>query len=122
MLRAATTLLAGFSAAGFLLLSSPALACNGDCGCPHHRQAQQKDADSANVLAPVDQLLSDKCNCDGPSECTCKKGECKCKKCSQHQHADGVKKTQLLRPLRGAPASPAIPENARLDASAGVFI
>ena len=84
----------------------------------------KKDSAAAqdSVLAPVDQILSSTCSCAGPGDCTCKKGECKCKKCSHHMNEDGVKKTQLLEPLNGNKISPVLPDTARLDATAGTMI
>lgn len=57
------------------------------------------------------------CGCSGRSDCTCKKGSCKCAKCG-HSHA--VK--PMVAPLKGEPATTELPKNARLDATAGVFI
>lgn len=85
--------------------------------------AQKKDEAppaQGSVLRPVDEILSATCNCGGPADCTCKKGECKCKKCDKHHR--GVQKTLLLEPLRGVPVRPELPADARYDATAGVFI
>lgn len=62
------------------------------------------------------QRLSDKCNCSGASDCTCKKGQCKCPKCGKHN------KVRMIETLKGQTTNPSLPDTARLDASAGVFI
>ena len=101
-----------------LLLAAPAWACRGEggCDCPHRAHAQ-KSADGAKAQAKTGDELAATCNCDGPSDCTCKKGQCKCKKCSKHHGA----KTQLVVPVHGASESAELPANAPLDASAGFF-
>jgi hypothetical protein len=70
-------LIAAIAAGSMLLAPLPALACRGDCGCEHSQ---------ASAKAPK-KAVAATCNCEGPGDCTCKKGECKCKKCSKH-HAD----------------------------------
>lgn len=89
-----------------LALATPAAAC--DCGdCPHHHAAKA-DKKAADKAAPADKkgdakpaapaapaaekkaeaasatgtLLAAACNCEkGGKNCTCPKGECKCKNC-----------------------------------------
>ena len=59
--------------------------------------------------------LNATCSCSGASDCTCKKGTCKCPKCSH------PKKTyRMFESLK--PVDVKLPDTARLDATAGVFI
>ncbi|MGA9525781.1 MAG: hypothetical protein WBV82_30260 [Myxococcaceae bacterium] len=105
-------------ASAFLLLSSaPAFACEGHgekgergekahaCACQHGKQE--------------DPLLTATCTCSGKSDCTCKKGACQCTKCGKHH---GTKKSSFVEPLKGATLSPDLPDSARVDATAGIFI
>ena len=139
MVRTLTASFAAFVGAAVLLASSPVAACPGmgddhDCPCQHKAKADAKadakaeakpdpkkaePAKTESILKPVDDVLAATCNCSGPADCTCKKGECKCKKCEKHHR---IQKTQLLEPLNGTPVTPVLPENARYDATAGVFI
>src|SRR5919198_4740967 len=78
------------SSAAMLLLAAPAWACGkGGCDCPHRAHARKGAADP-NAAAKAEDGLQATCNCEGPSDCTCKKGQCKCKKCSKHQGATGA--------------------------------
>lgn len=113
------------------LAPAVALACgpDGDCDCDHERHAGKAKVDAKKVDAqkveakddaakPAD-AVSAKCNCSGPSDCTCKKGECKCKKCSKdgHRHQGA-----LVPKLKGAKGTSEVPASAPLDASSGLFI
>lgn len=60
---------------------------------------------------------SDKCSCSGASDCTCKKGQCKCPKCGNKGS-----KARMFETLKGQSSNPVLPNTARLDATAGVFI
>ena len=75
-------------------------------------------ADKASAEAPllraVDEVLAAKCTCSSSSDCTCKKGTCKCSKCQRPRH-------DMVKTLRRAAETPEL-QNARYDASAGVFI
>jgi hypothetical protein len=120
-------LVTAMSSAAVLFVSAPAWACRGagGCDCPHRTAATNKV--EAKSPATAEEGLAATCNCEGPSDCTCKKGQCKCKKCPKHHGATGganpgVKKTQLLTPVHGGSDSAELPANAPLDASAGFFI
>lgn len=56
------------------------------------------------------------CNCRGAGDCTCPRGQCKCKKCNHGQ------KLRLIDALRDAPTTTRLPDAARHDARGGVFI
>jgi hypothetical protein len=74
--------------------------------------AQARPAESP--LQEVDELLSAKCQCSSKADCTCKKGQCECARCKKP-------KRQVVDALREQ--TPALKlEDARYDASAGVFI
>jgi hypothetical protein len=74
--------------------------------------AQARPAESP--LQEVDELLSAKCQCSSKADCTCKKGQCECARCKKP-------KRQVVDALREQ--TPALKlEDARNDASAGVFI
>lgn len=59
--------------------------------------------------------VSSGCGCRSAGDCTCKKGTCKCAKCGGHHH-------KLIDSLRSGKEAIRLPETARRDASAGVFI
>jgi hypothetical protein len=74
--------------------------------------AQARPAQSP--LKEVDELLTAKCQCGSKADCTCKKGQCECSKCKGRHR-------QVMDALRQQ--TPALKlEDARYDATAGVFI
>ena len=116
-------LFAALAASTLLLAPARAGACSGDCDCDHGKKSQAKKTNEVGDEKAKDDAVTAKCNCEGPADCTCKKGECKCKKCSKNHHQTaGEKSSGLLPPLKGSVSSPEVPANARLDASAGLFI
>lgn len=128
MFRAVRTTLAAASAAGALFAAAPALACEAhqksEVGSKDARPAATGTASTeAHVLAPVDEVLAATCNCGSASDCTCKKGECRCKKCSK----SGVKpapggSTRLIEPLKNQPRILEVPQNALHEATGGILI
>jgi hypothetical protein len=80
---------------------------------------QAAPAQQGSILDPVDRLLAETCSCKSRGECTCKKGKCECDKCEHHR---GVKKVSLVDSVEGRFERPELPSNARLDATAGIFI
>lgn len=109
-------------AGGLLLVPSVGHACEGhQKAAPAQASTPTEKKDSAPQARPaqrplqeVDELLSAKCQCGSKADCTCKKGQCECSKCKH-----GVR--QVMDALREQ--TPALKlENARYDASAGVFI
>jgi hypothetical protein len=58
------------------------------------------------------------CNCKGPGDCTCPKGQCKCKKCGNGAR----EKPELIKTLQGSSETTRLPDTARYDAHGGVFI
>jgi hypothetical protein len=57
------------------------------------------------------------CKCKGPADCTCKKGQCKCKSCGNGD------KVQIFETLKGSHETTRLPDTARReDARGGVFI
>jgi hypothetical protein len=69
------------------------------------------------MLDESDTVLSAKCKCESAADCTCKKGACDCKKCNKHHRQPA----QVMQKLSDS-VEPVIIQNARYDASAGVFI
>lgn len=67
---------------------------------------------------PLQQASS--CGCSGPSDCTCKKGKCKCKQCP-HRHSH-KRATPLTEPLRGNAKTPQTSDPKDTEARAGFFI
>lgn len=56
------------------------------------------------------------CNCKSAADCTCPRGQCKCKNCGAHQ------KATMFDSLKGNSEKTRLPDTARLDARGGVFI
>lgn len=56
------------------------------------------------------------CNCKSAADCTCPRGQCKCKNCGGHA------KPVMLDSLQGSTEKTRLPETARHDARGGVFI
>lgn len=59
------------------------------------------------------------CSCKGKGDCTCAKGQCKCKSCGNG--AKGSTK-KVFEALKGSNETTKLPNTARLDARGGVFI
>ncbi len=78
--------------------------------------AQASSADKAWMPAELS-MESSNCGCSGRSDCTCKKGACKCSKCGAHKV-----NSKIIETLKNTPADTRLPATARLDATAGVFI
>jgi len=79
MTRAALGLATFLALAGVSLHPAVALACD-QAGCPCHHSA------SAGEPAKAAPQMAEKCKCEGQSDCTCKKGQCKCSKCQLRNH------------------------------------
>lgn len=79
--------------------------------------AKAKEA-APRPLEELDKVLTAKCSCGSKADCTCKRGKCECSKCSGRHDAPAG---QVMDVLRGRPATQELQE-ARYDASAGVFI
>jgi hypothetical protein len=91
-----------------LLLAVP----SGVEACEHHRAGTKLAAPRSAAPGPS-KVVAEKCKCGNAADCTCKKGQCECKKC-------GSRRSRLVDSLR-RPAEPRkLP--ARRDASAGAFI
>jgi hypothetical protein len=58
------------------------------------------------------------CSCKSKGDCTCPRGECKCKNCGNGEKA----KKQVFETVKGANESTRLPDTARYDARGGVFI
>lgn len=56
------------------------------------------------------------CNCKNSADCTCPRGQCKCKNCGAHH------KAPMFESLKGSTERTRLPETARHDAHGGVFI
>jgi hypothetical protein len=80
-----------------LLGGSAAIACDDAKACPMQKGLQAQ-----------------KCGCEGKGDCTCKKGECKCGKCSRHR------KSKVMPSLREAGVE--LPREARREATGGIFL
>lgn len=90
---------ARFAALGALVVGGPALA----------------STDRADQLAQR-LMPAGSCGCSGKSDCTCKKGQCKCAKCGSHD------KVRVFETLKGASAPLKLPDTARYEATGGIFI
>lgn len=56
------------------------------------------------------------CNCKSAADCTCPRGQCKCKSCGTHA------RPVMFESLKGQTEKTRLPETARNDAHGGVFI
>jgi hypothetical protein len=122
MKRIAMTVAALCMAGGVLLAPSVGHACEGHGHAATTQvptPAAKKDGESQarpaqSPLKEVDELLTAKCQCGSKADCTCKKGQCECAKCKGGRH-------EVMDALRNE--APAVKiQDARYDASAGVFI
>lgn len=86
-------------AASAVLLAAPAFASTGT-----------NDLWAGKLTTAAD------CGCSGKADCTCKKGACKCAKCGKGS------KSKVIDALKNNPDTAKLPETARFDATAGVFI
>jgi hypothetical protein len=101
--------------------ATPVFACDTQ-GKSATASAPKKAADSkarkqggdVDLYDSVENALAEKCTCEGKSDCTCKKGSCKCKKCG------GTRR--LIDGLNGSKDVLKIPDTARYDATAGILI
>lgn len=120
MKRISMTVAALGLAGGVLLAPGVGQACERHAARKQAALPEEKEQEAARArpahlpLKEVDELLSAKCQCSSKADCTCKKGQCECTRCK-----DG--KRQVMDALRQQ--APALKlEDARYDASAGVFI
>ncbi len=104
-------------AAGFALLAPGAAEA-----CERHRAPASTEARpdakaeaAQEALQELDTLLAAKCQCGSAADCTCKKGACECAKCQKP-------KRQVMDALRGQKKAAPKLQDARYDASAGIFI
>ena len=74
----------------------------------------RQETNQASTAKQPEQL-AEKCKCDGPADCTCKKGQCQCSKCSKPHHR--YKVMESLRDEAQARERPV-----RRNAAAGSFI
>ncbi|NBD10612.1 MULTISPECIES: metallothionein [Corallococcus] len=124
MARSATLMTAGLLLGGLWLLPATAHACEAhakatasqDKAPPSATPPQAKQDEAPRPLEELDQLLTAKCSCGSKADCTCKRGKCECSKCSGR-----AAPRQVTDALRGRPATQEL-QQARYDASAGVFI
>lgn len=122
MKRIGMTVAALYMASGVLLAPSMGHACAGHehAATPQvPTPAVKKDGESQartqqSPLKEVDELLTAKCQCSSKADCTCKKGQCECAKCKHSRH-------EVMDAL-GTQAPAVKIQDARYDASAGVFI
>ncbi|MGQ0504822.1 MAG: metallothionein [Myxococcaceae bacterium] len=108
-----------FAAVGALLVCAPASAKSKPVRASSSKPASVKttpEKQPGSVMDMLDDTLASKCSCTSQADCTCKRGQCECKKCG------GLKKTPMIETLKGTSDSLKLPKNARNDASAGVFI
>jgi hypothetical protein len=122
MKRIGMTVAALFMAGGVLLAPGVGHACEGhgreapaqQASAPVKKDGESQARPAQSPLKEVDELLTAKCQCSSKADCTCKKGQCECSKCKGG-------KRQMMDALRNQ--APALKlEDARYDASAGVFI
>jgi hypothetical protein len=121
MKRIGMTVAAVLAAGGFVLAPGSAHACDG-AGHGHaarHAAPKKDGAAKAEVkkegpLDELDSMMAGRCQCGSAADCTCKKGACECAKCKRVHR-------QVVDALTDQ-AAPAKVQDARYDASAGIFI
>jgi hypothetical protein len=72
------------------------------------------------------------CNCRSASDCTCPRGQCKCRNCGAHSKAASSSKNPakasqkpkpvMIESLQGSTEKTKLPETARHDARGGIFL
>jgi hypothetical protein len=88
-----------------------AQAVAGPSAEPSHDAAQAPAHEA--LVETGRQLLAAKCSCESKADCTCKKGECKCKKCGgRHEVLEALQGQRGTQPVK----------DARYDASACVML
>ncbi len=117
-MRIGMTMAAVLAAGGLLLEPETAHACEAHgqkARAPEAKDsAPKKDAAVQSPLKELDSVMAAKCQCGSAADCTCKKGTCECARCKKPRR-QGV---EGLSDQGGAPKV----QEARYDASAGVFI
>ncbi|MCP3103232.1 metallothionein [Myxococcus sp. K15C18031901] len=125
MTRNATRVAVGLLVGGLWVFApGTARACEAHAHAAADAKAAAPGEADAKAVAPgkdeaerplesLDSLIAGKCQCGSKADCTCKKGSCECSKCKP--------KRQVMDALRGQPAELKL-EEARYDASAGIFI
>ncbi len=119
-MRIEWTVRAVLVAGSVLLAPEAAHACEA-----HAKAAAAKKAEAPKVaptpaatdksaLEELDAVMAAKCQCGSAADCTCKKGSCECAKCKKPQR-------QVVDEL-STQGTPAKVQEARYDASAGIFI
>lgn len=74
---------------------------------------------SSGTTAASSQEVAATCSCGGRGDCTCKKGQCKCKNCHHHR----LQLKPVYERLDGATQTGQVPNTAvQRDARAGSFI
>jgi hypothetical protein len=118
MMRIGMTMAAVLAAGGLLLAPESAYACEKHGQAARAPQAKdsaaKKDVAVQRPLEELDSLMSAKCQCGSAADCTCKKGTCDCARCKKPRR-------QVVDALSDQNDLPKVQE-ARYDASAGVFI
>ena len=71
---------------------------------------------------PLIPKASATCNCKNAADCTCPKGQCKCKNCGAHAAPHASPNGRMTDTLRGATESTRLPQSARRDARGGLSI
>jgi len=104
----------GMLALGLMVVPASAFACPGE-STEKPAASEQPPAQEAQgaLLQDIDVLVADKCSCHSAADCTCKKGQCKCKAC---------KHKRMVEPVKGTLDALKLPTEARWEATSGVFI
>lgn len=101
-----------------LFVAAPAQACESHKKAKAElNETKAEKASSLSVSDELDHVIAGKCGCGSQADCTCKRNDCQCGKCLKQRKAS----EPLYESLKGARQSPNL-ENARHDASVGVFI
>jgi hypothetical protein len=106
--------IAGGAVALLLVVPAPARACDAHGAAAAKLDAEVSDSARQSTAKQPEQL-AEKCKCDGPADCTCKKGQCGCSKCSKPHH-----RYKVMESLRDEGQSRERP--IRRNAAAGSFI
>jgi hypothetical protein len=99
----------------------PPEPAKGEQGAKGEKGVQPAPAEKqGSTLLPGDTRLAAKCDCESAGDCTCKKGQCQCKRCGLGAAPRAA--ARVFPKLSGQANPLTIPASSKRDASAGLFL